>query len=102
MARQARMITKYNCQYWRDNRDSMLNFLLQVHAGVKGIVRNEEEEPLVKATVAVGKMKPVKTTNNGEYWKLILPGNYSVVSVALDAFSFDNQIIYPVGNSRGI
>ena len=80
MARQARLITKYNSQYWRDNRDSILNFLLQVHAGVKGIVRNEEEEPLVKATVAVGKMKPVKTTNNGEYWKLILPGNYSVVS----------------------
>ena len=58
----------------------MLNFLLQVHAGVKGIVRNEEEEPIEKAMVAVGNMKPVKTTSNGEYWKLILPGKYSVVS----------------------
>lgn len=69
-----------NCQYWRDNKDSMLNFLLQVHTGLKGIVRNEEEEPVVMALVAVGKTKPVKTTSNGEYWKLILPGNYSVVS----------------------
>ena len=58
----------------------MLNFLLQVHAGVKGIVSNEEAEPIEKAMVAVGNMKPVRTTRNGEYWKLFLPGNYSVVS----------------------
>lgn len=58
----------------------MLNFLMQVHAGVKGIVRNKEGEPIEKAMVTVEKMKPVKTTRNGEYWKLILPGNYSVVS----------------------
>ena len=79
----------------------MLNFLLQVHAGVKGLVRNEEDEPVVNARVAVGRLKPVKTTSNGEYWKLILPGNYSVVS-DLDAISFNNQIIYPGGNSRRI
>ena len=58
----------------------MLNFLMQVHVGLKGIVRNQDGEPLEKARVAVGKMKAVKTTSNGEFWKLVLPGNYSVVS----------------------
>ena len=58
----------------------MLNFLMQVHAGLKGIVRNQDGEPMEKARVAVGKTKPVKTTSNGEFWKLVLPGTYSVVS----------------------
>jgi len=80
-------------KYWRDNRDSMLNFLLQVHAGVKGIVRNEEGEPIEKAMVAVGKMKPVKTSRNGEYWKLILPGNYSVVVTAVGYQEFTQDIV---------
>ena len=58
----------------------MLNFLMQVHVGLKGIVRSQDGESIEKARVAVGNMKPVRTTSNGEFWKLVLPGNYSVVS----------------------
>ena len=67
-------------QYWKDNRESMVNFLLKAHAGLKGLVKDEEEKPIVSAKVQVDKLKAVTTTSSGEFWKLVMPGNYTVVS----------------------
>ena len=57
----------------------MLNFLLEVHTGVKGLVVDERKEPVANAMVQWDNLKAVNTTSQGEFWKLLMPGNYTVV-----------------------
>ena len=67
-------------RYWSENKDSLIAFMQQVHSGVKGIVRRNGA-PVVNASVKlIGNSKVVKTTNSGEYWRLLLPGKH-VISV---------------------
>ena len=62
----------------------MLNFLLEVHTGVKGLVVDERKEPVANAMVQWDNLKAVNTTSQGEFWKLLMPGNYTVVGGAGD------------------
>ena len=78
------LILRFCFQYWRENRDSMLNFLLEVHTGVKGLVVDERKEPVANAMVQWDNLKAVNTTSQGEFWKLLMPGNYTVVGGAGD------------------
>ena len=41
---------------------------------------DEEGEPIVRALVELEDLKAVTTTRSGEFWKLVMPGNYTVVS----------------------
>lgn len=44
---------------------------------MKGIVRDDEHNLIAGASVKIyGKV--IKTSKRGEYWKLLLPGNYSI------------------------
>lgn len=55
-----------------------------VHIGLKGIVRNTDKQPVKDAEVIVYEVegRPMKTTERGEYWYLLLPGKYFVKAVA--------------------
>lgn len=47
--------------------------------GVKGIVRNEQGTALAGAEVKiVGREVSFRTTEEGEYWRLLLPGSYEL------------------------
>jgi carboxypeptidase D len=64
---------------WDNNRDSLINYMYQVHIGVKGFVLNFESQPINKAVIQVeGIAYNVTTTNLGEYWRLLMPGNYQI------------------------
>jgi len=64
---------------WENNLESMLVLLNSVHGGMKGLVTDQDGHPLHKATVeVVGRDKSVTTTARGEYWRLLLPGTYTV------------------------
>jgi hypothetical protein len=46
------------------------------HLGIKGLVRDTNNNPLKNAIVAVeGIDKPINTTDRGEYWRLLAPGD---------------------------
>ncbi|TNN51399.1 Carboxypeptidase M [Liparis tanakae] len=65
---------------WTDNRKSLLAFIQQVHLGVKGRVLNGSGAPVQDAVVEVKgrkNMSPFKTNQHGEYYRLLLPGNYT-------------------------
>ncbi|CAG0904764.1 unnamed protein product [Cyprideis torosa] len=66
---------------WQRNRASMLWFTGQVHRGAKGVVKdNETLKPIHGAKVKiVGNTHHVVTSKRGEYWRLLMPGNYSLV-----------------------
>ncbi|XP_063957990.1 carboxypeptidase D-like [Lytechinus pictus] len=66
-------------EYWEDNRAALMEYIKQVHRGVKGIVRNEEGNPLEGAEVMiVGRDIPHYTTYEGEFWRILLPGSYEL------------------------
>lgn len=69
---------------WQKNKRSLLEYMHQVHTGVKGLVRDVNDYPIKGAEVIVENLerKPVRTTPRGEFWRLLLPGTYHVYAVA--------------------
>lgn len=66
---------------WKDNRKALLSYIQQVHLGVKGRVFDSFGSPVQKAVVDVVGRKnicPFKTNKHGEYYRLLLPGNYTL------------------------
>ena len=65
---------------WENNKKSLLAYMEQVQMGIKGIVSLEGNRPQSGADIIIwnpdGKRraKNVATSDNGEFWKILLPG----------------------------
>uniref|UniRef100_A0A8D8VKY4 Carboxypeptidase D n=2 Tax=Cacopsylla melanoneura TaxID=428564 RepID=A0A8D8VKY4_9HEMI len=70
-------------KFWKDNKESLLAFIEQSHIGIKGLVTDTNGKPIPGANISVqGISHPIVGTNRGEYWRLLLPGNYRVIVTA--------------------
>ncbi|XP_015592787.1 carboxypeptidase D isoform X2 [Cephus cinctus] len=70
-------------EQWELNKESLLKYIEQAHIGIKGRVTDTEGQPIEGANiVVVGINHNISTTNRGEYWRLLLPGTYSVYAAA--------------------
>jgi len=97
---------------WQLNKESLIKYLEQVHIGIKGkvhhtsfqyirlikrnfiiylflilfagFVRNTDNgNPIERANIVIkGINHNITTTIDGEYWRLLLPGTYSVYATA--------------------
>nr|XP_009680579.1 PREDICTED: adipocyte enhancer-binding protein 1 [Struthio camelus australis] len=66
-------------QEWENNKESLLTFMEQVHRGIKGLVTDQQGEPIANATIVVGGINHnVKTASGGDYWRILNPGEYRV------------------------
>lgn len=66
-------------QFWDDNRASLLQFLGEAHRGVKGFVKDENAIPIEGAAMKVkGRDVGFQTTKEGEFWRMLLPGIYTM------------------------
>ncbi|KAL0967261.1 hypothetical protein UPYG_G00250010 [Umbra pygmaea] len=66
--------------FWDANRGALLAYMQQVHLGVKGQVLDADGNPVLNALVEVEGRRnlcPFRTDINGEYYRLLLPGNYT-------------------------
>jgi hypothetical protein len=65
---------------WNENRNSMLQFLLQSLRGIKGFVSTAFGQPLSGVTLKItGRPRTeFKTTSLGEFWRILLPGQYEI------------------------
>ncbi|XP_063048770.1 carboxypeptidase M, partial [Engraulis encrasicolus] len=66
--------------YWEANRPALLAYMQQAHLGVKGQVLDGEGTPVQDAVVEVEGRRnlcPFRTGPQGEYYRLLLPGNYT-------------------------
>jgi len=72
-------------QEWKNNKESLLQFMEATHMGVKGLVKDEAGDPVLGAVVEVhGINHNVTTTEKGEYWRLLTPGTYTLTVHAVD------------------
>ncbi|XP_054878041.1 carboxypeptidase M [Poeciliopsis prolifica] len=65
---------------WMDNKEALLAYIRQVHLGVKGQVFDGWGMPVQNAVVEVEGRRnicPFRTNQHGEYYRLLLPGNYT-------------------------
>ncbi|XP_006812779.2 carboxypeptidase D-like [Saccoglossus kowalevskii] len=70
-------------QFWRDNAASLIAIMEKVHIGIRGIVCDKYNHGLKGAMIRVeGYNKAVYTYNDGDYWRLLLPGKYTVTASA--------------------
>lgn len=69
---------------WRRNKRSLLEFMKQVHIGVKGLVTDNFGQPLADVEIVVEEVqdKPIRSTFRGEYWRLLTPGTYQIQATA--------------------
>ncbi|KAK7112674.1 carboxypeptidase E-like [Littorina saxatilis] len=78
--------------YWQDNAVALLNFMLQTHIGIKGVVSNSAGEPVANAEVKVTDFSTgdlvdhdVLSLQGGDYYRLLSDGSYQV-TVGADGY----------------
>ncbi|NWJ01192.1 CBPM Carboxypeptidase, partial [Crypturellus undulatus] len=75
-------------KFWRDNRVALVEYMKQVHLGIKGQVTDGSGRPIPNAIVeAKGRSHvcPYRTNDHGEYFLLLLPGTY-VINATVPGF----------------
>nr|XP_046909293.1 carboxypeptidase M-like [Dermatophagoides farinae] len=65
-------------EFWRQNKMALIAYLNEVHRGVRGIVTDTANgTPISNVDIRIkGRDIPFKSTQRGEFWRLLLPGSY--------------------------
>ncbi|KTG40513.1 hypothetical protein cypCar_00002793 [Cyprinus carpio] len=71
-------------KYWEKNRRSLLQFIRQVHRGIKGMVIDSKDgSGIPNATITVDTVNhPITSNVAGDYWRLLVPGKYHLTASA--------------------
>ncbi|XP_034556524.1 carboxypeptidase D isoform X1 [Notolabrus celidotus] len=71
-------------KYWELNRRALLQFIHQVHTGIKGTVSDiRDGTGIPNATISVEEIEHnISTARTGDYWRLLAPGTYSITATA--------------------
>nr|CAH0098194.1 unnamed protein product [Daphnia galeata] len=73
-------------EYWEDNKQAMLKYLGEAQRGVRGQVFDSQSNPISNANIRIkGRTFGSKTTNLGEFWRILMPGVYTL-QVEADGF----------------
>jgi len=88
--------------FWSDHKYSLLAFMDLVHTGIKGVVQDNAKRPVFNATLTIKKPsdttgKNVTTTNLGEYWRLLSPGNYTLELTHPDFLPYEIKLELKAG-----
>ncbi|KAG9280468.1 carboxypeptidase M [Astyanax mexicanus] len=88
---------------WDANRAALLAYMQQVHLGLKGQVLDSNGIPIQNASVEVEGRRnlcPFMTDRNGEYYRLLLPGSYTIKVTHPGHESVTETISVPYGPDR--
>lgn len=104
---------------WENNRDALINYIYQVHIGVKGFVTTNKSNdrimgsiynkesgidgiPLQDAVISVeGISHDITTSHFGDYWRLLMPGTYKLTAKA-NGYKSQTKTIEVVASSVAV
>ena len=70
-------------QEWLKNKEALLSYIEETHKGVHGFVKDQLGRPIVDAVIHVkGNKHNVTTAKHGDFWRLLVPGDYQVYACA--------------------
>ncbi|XP_041052644.1 carboxypeptidase M-like [Carcharodon carcharias] len=72
-------------QHWLDNKKPLVQYLMQVHIGIKGRVFDTNGNPIKGASVRIkgrDNILPYNATAEGEYYRLLLTGQYTILGIS--------------------
>ncbi|XP_053882121.1 carboxypeptidase M isoform X2 [Malaclemys terrapin pileata] len=84
--------------FWNDNKAALIEYIKQVHLGVKGQVLDKHGQPIPNVIVeAKGRehICPYRTNRHGEYYLLLLPGSYVLNATAPGSGSILKTLLVP-------
>ncbi|XP_062254101.1 probable carboxypeptidase X1 isoform X1 [Platichthys flesus] len=66
---------------WENNKESLLIYMEQVHRGIKGVVKDKmSRRGIADALIKVEDHEhDIRSATDGDYWRLLNPGEYKVV-----------------------
>ncbi|XP_062988534.1 carboxypeptidase N catalytic chain [Elgaria multicarinata webbii] len=68
---------------WLANREALIAYIEEVHQGIKGLVSDENNNKLTGAIISVeGISHDITSGEQGDYFRLLLPGTYAVTASA--------------------
>jgi len=91
--------------FWDQNREAMLAYMELVNQlGVRGLVTDAATGAPLDATITVDSINhPVKTDPaNGDYYRLLAPGTYTITASAAGYRSEATTIVIPTGQTEQI
>ncbi len=66
-------------QIWLDNKKSLIEYLKLANTGLRGIIKYENGEVAQNVSIQINEREPIFKTNvNGEYYRLLTPGCYTL------------------------
>ncbi|CAM4864862.1 unnamed protein product [Rotaria socialis] len=77
---------------WNENKRALINFMWQTHLGIKGLIDDEEGEPIFNASIKVYQLinnnweyidHDVTSNSNGDYYRLLVDGTYAIQNIKL-------------------
>jgi hypothetical protein len=64
---------------WNQNRKSLIEYAKQVNRGIKGIITWQNFGPAQHLGIKIDNREPIfKSNENGEYYRILLPGEYKL------------------------
>ncbi|XP_033351181.1 carboxypeptidase D-like [Bombus vosnesenskii] len=71
-------------EYWLQNREPLLRLIEMSHKGIHGVIRSSIGNPIPHAKISIEGIKhDIYAANDGDYWRLLVPGKYNVTASAV-------------------
>lgn len=90
-------------KYWMDNKEALIKYIEQVHIGIKGFVHSSIGTPIKNAAISVNNIQHVTYTGDqGDYYRLLLPGKYNITVTAKGYETQTSEIIVPESGNHSL
>ncbi|KOC66182.1 Carboxypeptidase D [Habropoda laboriosa] len=85
-------------KYWLENKESLLRLIEMSRKGIHGVIQSSIGNPVPHAKISVEGIKhDIYAGNDGDYWRLLVPGKYNVTVSAVGYESQMQTVTVPDG-----